>query len=256
MTRVPLSRSCLRWLVGTAAALTLLALVLAGCASSTPSANDTSAPLPPSAAVGYWRAPASVQLSKLVCIRLTQGHYVLWAPPMTLGGLPLVVEGNHLVFHIHQNGKETERWVFWARPGGALAWADYLRQGSGTTVHFRMLPMILSFTKASGSAASLAAELRGREAEPTIQKQVNVLVNALYDWHRRYGDFPLRSALLPGGAFWRWKGAPHLTNAVTGGPMVLGSGAGNFDYRTYGTWLVSGHLYGGGESTGGSTYWP
>jgi hypothetical protein len=81
-------------------------------------------------------------------------------------------------------------------------------------------------------------------------------VNALEDWAGKHDGYPPRSALLPGGAFWTWKGAPHLTNAITGGPMVLGSGAGNFDYRTYGTWLVSGHLYGGGEYPAGSPLWP
>ena len=49
-----------------------------------------------------------------------------------------------------------------------------------------------------------------------------------------------------------WEGAPTLRNAVTGGPMELGPGPGNFDYTVTSTgnyYKLSGHLYGGGEST-------
>jgi hypothetical protein len=76
-------------------------------------------------------------------------------------------------------------------------------------------------------------------------------MNALGNWAERHGGYPPREALLPGDAFWKCRGAPHLTNAVTGGPMVLGSGDGNFDYTTDGKWRysVEGHLNGGGETT-------
>lgn len=237
---------------GALVSLALLVLLLAGCGRSTPSTNPSSAPLPPSAAVGYWRSPPDFNgpFSYLVCIRLIQGRYFLWLPPATSRAL-LTVEGNRLVRHIYHGGTETEREVFWARPGNRLAVADYVPVQSGTTVKLGMVG-IGNFTKATGSAASLAVELHGRFANGTIEEQVQTLMNAIARWVNQHGGYPPpRAVLLPGGAFWKWHGAPHLTNAFTGGPMVLGSGVGNFDYRTTsgGNWYLSGHLYGGGEAT-------
>jgi len=211
--------------------------------------------------VGYWRSPADLKPSKLVCIRLIEGRYFLWWTP-TSARASLVVEGNRLVrHHYYPNGQEMEREVFWARPGGTLAFTFYLHPSDTTSPS--PTPPIVNFTKATGTAAQLAAELRGRFAVPTIEKQVGILVNALGDWASRHGGFPPRAALLPGGAFWKWKGAPHLTNAVSGGPMVLGSGAGNFDYTSTGnfsgsySYSISGHLpYGLGEYTTGESRSP
>ena len=54
---------------------------------------------------------------------------------------------------------------------------------------------------------------------------------------------------MPGGAFWKWNGAPHLKNALTGGPMVLGDAAGDFSYTASNSgghsWKITVHLYGG-----------
>jgi hypothetical protein len=233
MTRVLLSHARLRGSVATAAvAFALLPLLLAACGSST---NHGSTSLPPSAAVGYWRSPADLTTSKLVCIRLIQGHYFLWLPPVTARA-PLVVGGNRLIRHNYLHGNEIEREAFWPRPDGTLALVVYLpKEGGG----FTRSPVLI-FTKATGSEAKLAAELHGRLAEPTIDKQMTILMNAVRKWARQHGGiFPPRAALLPGGAFWKWKGAPHLTNAVTGGPMVLGSGAGNFDYSSTGNFSGS-----------------
>jgi hypothetical protein len=229
-------------------ALALLVLLPAACGSSKPSASATPTPHSPHAALGYWRPTGAVQYPQLVCIRLIQGQYFLWAPPIVR--VPLTVEGNRLIHHIYENGKETGYSALWVRPDGRLAWASYVSAGSGSSAHFRMLPAVGNFTRATGSDAQLAAELRGRSTQSTIEKQVHVLVDALGKWAGQHGGYPPRAALLPGGVFWKWPGAPHLTNAVTGGPMVLGSGAGNFDYTRTGRWSysVSGHTYGGGET--------
>jgi hypothetical protein len=142
--------------------------------------------------------------------------------------------------------------VFWARPDGRLAVLAYPRISPPGSALPTPAPPIVAFTKATGSATQLAAELQGRNAEPTIQGRVNRLVEALEEWQYRHGRYPPRAALLPGGAFWKWKGAPHLTNAISGGPMVLGDGVGNFDYTTTSGrfyFVLRGHLYGGEEDT-------
>ena len=137
-----------------------------------------------------------------------------------------MVEGNRLV------RRDYDREVFWATRDGKLALAVGLpREGGG----FAMMPVVI-FTKATGSAAELAAEFQGRLAEPTIQRQVTVLMEAVGEWAVQHGgSFPPRAALRSGGAFWRWKDAPRLMNAITGGPMVLGSEAGNFDFTSTGS---------------------
>jgi len=149
------------------------------------------------------------------------------------------------VRHHYQDGNEIEREVYWARPDGTLALVAYLPAEGG---RLTALP-VLAFTKATGRAAQLAAELHGRLAEPTIEKQVGILLKAVGDWASQHGRLLPRAALRPGGAFWAWKGAPHLTNAISGGPMALGSQPGNFDYSTTGNYLsgdwsssISGHL--------------
>jgi len=215
----------------------VLVLGLTGCASSTPSPNPT-ATLPPSDAVGYWRSPATLHTFQLVYIRQIQDRYFMWTPPSSPHA-PLVVEGNRLVRHRDRHGSEIERETFWARRDGTLAFIGSLaKEGGG----FATTPVWV-FTRAKGSREQLAAELRGRFAEPTIDRQADRLVKALALWANRHDSFPPRSALLPGGAFWSWRGAPHLTNAITGGPMVLGSGAGNFDYTTTGrrSYTLSAH---------------
>jgi len=249
--QIALSRCCRWWLaVTTAAALVLLVLLLASCGSSTPSGN-TSVPLPPGAAVGYWRPATDVEWPRLVCIRRIDGRYYLWLPSGVVRA-PLVVEGNRLVHHIYADGKEISRSRLWVKPDGRLAFASFRRESSGTTVTFR-LDGILHLTKATGSAAQLAAELHAWNASETTEKQVSILAKALGKWAEQHGGYPPREALLPGGAFWTWRGAPRLTNAVTGQPMVLGSGPGSLDYTSTGrwNWSVTGHMYGGGVVTGG-----
>jgi len=97
----------------------------------------------------------------------------------------------------------------------------------------------------------MALELRGRLAEPTLRMRLTVLRNALGEYAVQRGGYPPREALAPGGAFWRWRSAPRLTNPVSGKPVVLGEGPGNFDYAPKGTWGYSLrlHLYGGDDLT-------
>ena len=191
--------------------------------------------------MGYWRSPKDPRFPwpMLVCIRQIDGRYYVWLPPHSPHAL-LVVHGNRLIRHHYAHGREIEREEFWARSDGTLAFRSRLPEKGGG---FISVPFA-TFTRATGSATQLAAELRARFAEPIIDRQVNTLANALAGWANKHDSLPPRAALLPGGAFWRWSGAPHLTNAITGGPMVLGSAAGDFDYTKTGRWSyhLAGHL--------------
>jgi len=215
-------------------ALAFGAPLLAGC-----TARDSQSG--PSRLLGYWRAPASMPKEgfgpHLILIRRQGAAYTLWAPQVGWGA-PLEVHGNRLVFRHPQSG---ERLVF-SRSGRGLTLADYMRGARK--------PATVVFTPAQGSPTALAAELHGWQANSQMPGQADALVTALDRWWDLHHRYPSRSALLPGGSFWRWPGAPHLTNAVTGGPMRLGSGAGNFDYSTGGVsdYSVMVHLFGGGDT--------
>jgi hypothetical protein len=220
--------------------LCLLALALAlsfvvGCAGKTAG---------PSGLVGYWRGPASLAHEPfgphLILIRRVEGHYLLRAP-MLGWDVALTVQGNRLVL---RHTGSAEYVVFSQRPGHELALADYYRGAAPKPV-----PTLI-FTPANGSSAALAAELHGWHANATMPLQSDTLVNALGKWWQLHHRYPARSALLPGGSFWRWSGAPHLTNAVTGGAMRLGPGPGNFGYSTGGVsrYSVTVHFYGGGDT--------
>lgn len=83
-----------------------------------------------------------------------------------------------------------------ATPGGKLAFADYLAQPNG---QLHRLP-IDYFTKATGTAAQRAAELRRRFVEPIIENQLETLTNAIAAWSYQHRRLPPRSALRLGGA--------------------------------------------------------
>jgi hypothetical protein len=223
-------------------ALVLVPSCLTGCASKK---------LGPAGLLGYWRGPDSFGNDPfsphLILIRRVEGRYLLRAPVIGWD-VPLAVLGNRLVRR-HPGSREYE--LFSQRPGQKLALADYYR-GAGTQ------PITVILTPARGSTADLAAELHGWCANSTISLQTDTLQKALGTWRKIHGHYPARSALLPGGAFWRWSVAPQLTNAVTGGPMRLGPDPGNFDYSsgTYSVgseyWLTV-HFYGGLNSTYGGS---
>jgi hypothetical protein len=202
--------------------------------------------------VGYWR-PANpspdYQGPHLLRIHLAGDHFVLDFPPVVISS-PMVVSGDRLFLHMFQNGKEIDRWAFWLSRGGKkLFVGDYFGPPFKAKPQF-----VMAFKPATGQVAALATELHGWAANWTIQQQVSTLMNAPFfrTYYSRFGRYPPRSALLLGGAFWKSKHAPHLTNAVTGQPMRLGKGPGNFDYTTNATgsgYRISVHLYGGGDST-------
>ncbi|NLT91532.1 MAG: hypothetical protein GXY02_00215 [Actinobacteria bacterium] len=240
MIRAPLSLSCRRWVAAAAAAVAgvvLLALTTGGCGSS-PADSGTASP-PPSAAVGYWRSPADRQPPKLIRIHEAEGRYFLWWPPRSARAA-MVVEGDRLVRHHYQGGREIEREEFWAKPDGTLAFLGRLpKEGGGFTT-----PDVVVFTKATGGEAELDAQLRALFAEPTMDQQAETLLHSVFKWARGHGGaFPPRADLLPGGVFWSWRGAPRLRNAVTGAPLALGSGPGDFEYA------ASGDLNGSYECT-------
>jgi hypothetical protein len=202
----------------------------------------------PSGLLGYWRGPASMGSEPLgphvILIRRVEGRYLLRAP--LLGwDTPLAVQGEGLVLRIPLTH---ERFVFSLGSGRQLLLADYIRTTTGK-------PITVAFTSARGSSAALAAELHGWYANTTMPLQADTLVKALGKWWQLHHRYPPPSALLPGGTFWSWSGAPHLTNAVTGGSMRLGPGAGNFDYSTGGVsgYRVTIHFYGGVDSSYGGS---
>jgi hypothetical protein len=208
--------------------------------------------------LGYWRwSQAKEQLQPhLFYIHRVGNRYVLQAPPMIPPTRPLPLENGRLVLHFMQtkpgpNGSvvtthhESSRFSFYVIDGGReLAFAYYMR------APFTGKPaMVLILKRAAGSSQQLAAELRGWTANVAINNDLDALAQAIEQYSGRFGRYPNRASLLPDGSFWKWKGAPHLRNALTGGPMVLGDAAGDFSYTTsnkHGTsWKITVHLYGG-----------
>jgi hypothetical protein len=196
----------------------------------------------PDGLLGYWRAPATTRNEPLsphlILIRRTEGRYVLWAPQLGWGA-PLEVHDSWLVLRYP---RFHERFVFSQTSERRMALAVYMGGAQK--------PVVLRFAQAQGSSSALAAELHGWQANSEMPGQVDTLVKALGEWWQTHHRYPPRSALLPHGDFWRWSGAPHLSNAVTGGAMRLGPGAGNFDYSTGGVsrFSVKVHFYGGGDT--------
>ena len=143
----------------------------------------------------------------------------------------MVVVGNRLIRHHYEHCREIEREEFGARSDGTLAVLGRLpKEGGGFTT-----PPVAIFTKEAGSDAQLATELRSLFAETTMGRQAESLLHAIFMWANQHsGALPQPRHLLPSGAFWDWEGAPRLTNAVSGGPMVLGDEPGNFDYASSG----------------------
>lgn len=215
-------------------ALALAVTCLTGCAGKEAG---------PSGLLGYWRGAASLGNEPLgphlILIRRVEGRYLLRAP-MLGWDVPLAVQGKGLVLRVP---RFQERFVFSLGSGQYLLLADYIATTTGK-------PITMTFTPAHGASAALAAELHGWYANAAMPLQGDTLVKALGKWWQLHHRYPARSALLPGGAFWRWSGAPHLTNAVTGDPLRLGPGPGNFDYSTGGVsrYSVKVHFYGGGDT--------
>jgi hypothetical protein len=221
--------------------LVLLAAVLSGCGLAKTPHAENSASLAVYPAIGYWRATQpNWRGTGLIQIRYTRKSFILQAAPVLSGRL--IVEGNRLVLPFFENGKATgSGWEFQlTRGGNVLLWSAY---GSSPV-------WVTTFKRAAGSATVLAKELHGWATGQTINSEVSTLAEALDTWKSEYGRFPSRTGLLRGGSFWRWPLAPHLTNAVTGRPMRLANGPGNFNYTTNATltkYTVTGHLYGGSE---------
>jgi hypothetical protein len=206
--------------------------------------------------LGYWRwSQAKEQYNPhLIYIHRIGDRYVVEAPPLFLASKAVPLENGRLVFHFMQTKlgpkgsivttrRETNRWWFYLIDGGRkLAWADSMRAPFTAKT-----ALVITLKRATGSSQQLARELRGWKANMAINDDLNMLAQAV----ERYpgASFPTRASLLPGGAFWKWKGAPHLKNALTGGPMVLGDAVGDFSYTTSNknghSWKLTVHLYGG-----------
>lgn len=249
---------------GTCLALAILLSlpVLAGCSAAKVSQSQSPASVVPGAGfLGYWRLVSPVWDSpgadmwrpQLLSIRLVGRSYVWKAPreiiqsPLArpISGGPLTPQGQRLVARKIENGR-----VVWqdvlslSRDGTELAVSE-----SGGQPRFNI---VMTYRRATGSAAQLAAEMAGWSANVTILKQLPILTHAIDRWRAAHGPnsrFPPRSAFLPNGSFWRWPHAPHLTNALTGRPMRLnGDAPGDFFYSTSpgrNSYQVTVHLYGG-----------
>ena len=169
---------------------------------------------------------------------------------------PLPLENGRLVLHfmatkVGPNGsivttrRESSRNSFYLIDGGReLAFAYYMR------APFTGKPaMVLILKRAAGPSLQLAAELRGWTANVAINDDLDALAQAIEQYRRRFGGYPTRASLMPGGAFWKWKEAPHLKNALTGWPMILRNAAGDFSYATSNnggtSYKITVHLYGG-----------
>ena len=239
-----------RWLVFVA--LLVLAGSLAGCAGGQASHSSSEG----QGLLGYWRWTGAKDQAQphLVYIYRVGNRYVLQAPPMIVSTSPVPLESGRLVLHFMgvkpgPNGSpvsthhESSRFSFYLTDGGQeLAWADYMQ------APFTGKPaMVLTLKRATGSSQQLAAELRGWTANVAINDDLDALAQAIEQYPG--ASYPTRASMLPGGAFWKWKGAPHLKNALAGGPMVLGNAAGDFSYTTSNkggtSYKITVHLYGG-----------
>lgn len=246
----------LRWLA--LVALLVLAGSLAGCVSTHESHPSSKG----QGLLGYWRWSQAKDWTQphLVYIHRVGNRYVLEAPPMILSRGPLPVEKGRLVLHFMgvkpgpkgspvPTHRESERVSFYLIDGGReLAWADY------TQAPFTGKPtFVLVLKRATGSSRELAEEVRGWAANVAINHNLDVLALAIEQHAGSSHQFPTRASMLPGGGFWKWKGAPHLRNPLTGGPMVLGSAPGDFSYTSSNTgghsWKLTAHLYGGATNS-------
>ena len=229
------------------AVLAIAALLLAGCGATKASVSVSPSAAATSAFAGYWRSDnGGAAAVELLRIRRAGDRFALDMCSLPRPA-PLRIEGDRLVYHEFWKNKELWRYVLSMKQGGDGLALSILQ---GPDFQAKQ-DITATFTRASGSDAELATEMRSWAANVTIAGQVSALSNAVSVWANKRGRFPPRQALLPGGAFWKWHRAPRLTNAITGGPMILGGGPGNFDYTTNGgdNYSISGHLYGGAEST-------
>jgi len=210
--------------------------------------------------LGYWRWPGAKAAYQphLFYIHRVGAGYVLEAPPMMVATQAVPLENGRLVFHFMQtkrepNGslvttrRESERWWLYLIDGGRrLVWADSIRAPFTDKT-----ALALTLERATGSPKQLASELRGWQANVAINNDLDMLAQAVKGYPGT--PYPTRASLLPGGAFWKWKGAPHLRNALTGGPMVLGDAVGDFSYTASNknghSWKLTVHLYGGFTNT-------
>jgi len=200
---------------------------------------------------GYWRGSPHKEYGPIVVhIEKSGDHYTVSG----LGREPdfsIAREGDLLVWQSPASTHGYYRLEFSLEHGG-----DELVERDFDSPSSNKPAFTFTLTRATGTVAQLEQEMRtvaARETDPDVRSNINALAVALKTWARSHGRrFPARSALLPGGSFWKWPLTPSLQNPLTYKALAVSDLPGDFSYavsahRTH--FSLSGHSVAGSDYT-------
>jgi hypothetical protein len=200
---------------------------------------------------GYWQGSPSKEFGRmLVLVEKTRGDRYritgLWTYPIVSRAL----SGTTLVWHTTP-GPAYDRVELSLEQGGAQLLVREFSSPSSSHPQFAF-----GLTRASGSGRQLQAEMRKLSAartDPELRDEIDTLGEALMSWAEVHDHrYPSKSAMAPGGSFWKWHLAPALQNPVAGRLMRLASDPGDFGYTvTAGNlrFTLTGHSLSGASYT-------